>query len=537
MRQRGAVAAHLAAVKAARAAAVNSAAVASGRELGPPLPDSAPSNNKPLTGYLAYRITQPNRFNNHITPPFGHVLVQPAQPVPGHVYNVLYITVRNGTTQTFNASSQFYVKFPGQPYSFPIMTGDQTWKPGQNYTFYVLTNKYYPMPNPATSGYVFSLGGAISVGIPGPSGIFLRMRYNPATIDRNLDAIVLKGQAPRAARASLTACPTRRSTSSPRRRPNATTSAAISEPPATEPRPARGPAAPDRRNFPCPRSHRRTIGRSGRPPRGGASPVGRFSPRGACSGRDRPRPLRGPGLRRPAPATIAPPGLSRRRRPGLGRRPRPRPASASPPIVAASSAALPSTVSPAIGASSARRARRHQRRRCQCLPPWPLPDCGRRRRPALRRPLGPGTGPAAAVRPPGRTPRRRLADGPATSGDARGSPGDDRHRGVEHRGPGHGHAAQARPALPTDLRFPINLATALRLSDARPLVIAAAQAGAWVAEAELTRAKVLWVPSINFGVDYIRHDGGGPRRQQGAHAHPQHQLLLCAAPALICTST
>ena len=53
---------------------------------------------------------------------------------------------------------------------------------------------------------------------------------------------------------------------------------------------------------------------------------------------------------------------------------------------------------------------------------------------------------------------------------------------------------KAAPLESTDLRFPINLATALRLSDARPLIVAAAQASVWVAEAELTRAKVLWVP-------------------------------------------
>jgi outer membrane protein TolC len=64
------------------------------------------------------------------------------------------------------------------------------------------------------------------------------------------------------------------------------------------------------------------------------------------------------------------------------------------------------------------------------------------------------------------------------------------------------------PLEPTDLAFPISLATALRLSDARPLVVAAAQARVWVAEAQLTRAKLLWVPSLMFGVDYIRHDGG-----------------------------
>ena len=55
------------------------------------------------------------------------------------------------------------------------------------------------------------------------------------------------------------------------------------------------------------------------------------------------------------------------------------------------------------------------------------------------------------------------------------------------------------PLEPTDLRFPINLATALRLSDARPLIVAAAQASVWVAEAQLTRAKVLWVPQLKRG--------------------------------------
>ena len=52
-------------------------------------------------------------------------------------------------------------------------------------------------------------------------------------------------------------------------------------------------------------------------------------------------------------------------------------------------------------------------------------------------------------------------------------------------------------------------------SDARPLIVAAAQASVWVAEAQLTRAKVLWVPSFMFGFDYIRHDGGGPDINKG----------------------
>jgi outer membrane protein TolC len=73
----------------------------------------------------------------------------------------------------------------------------------------------------------------------------------------------------------------------------------------------------------------------------------------------------------------------------------------------------------------------------------------------------------------------------------------------------------AAPLTPNDLRFPINLATALRLADARPLIVAAAQARTWVAEAELTQAKVLWIPGFNLAFDYLRHDGGGPDFNKG----------------------
>ncbi len=76
------------------------------------------------------------------------------------------------------------------------------------------------------------------------------------------------------------------------------------------------------------------------------------------------------------------------------------------------------------------------------------------------------------------------------------------------------------PLEPTDFRFPINLATALRLADARPLIVAAAQATVWVAEAQLTRAKVIWVPMLNVGFDYTRHDGGGPDFNKGIMTAP-----------------
>lgn len=148
---------------------------------------------KPNFGYLVYRITNPSGTPNTLNPPFGHVLVQARQPVPGQWYNILLVTVKNNTKETFDSSSGFLVRFPQQLNYFPILTGDQKWYPGQNYTFYVLTKKYYPMPSQVTSGFQFVLGGAWSVAIPGPSGIFLRIRYNPNTINKILDYAVTRG--------------------------------------------------------------------------------------------------------------------------------------------------------------------------------------------------------------------------------------------------------------------------------------------------------------------------------------------------------
>jgi outer membrane protein TolC len=76
------------------------------------------------------------------------------------------------------------------------------------------------------------------------------------------------------------------------------------------------------------------------------------------------------------------------------------------------------------------------------------------------------------------------------------------------------------PTEPGDVRFPINLATALRLSDARPLIVAAAQASAWAAEADLQKARVLWLPDVNAAAAYVRHDGGGPDFNKGIMTAP-----------------
>lgn len=148
-------------------------------------------------GYLAFRVTNTSsQLPYKLVPPFQQVLVQAVQPVPGQVYNICDVTVRNGTRQTFTASDGFTVRLTNQPKSFsgfPILTGNQEWKPGQVLVFYVLTKKYYPVSFVA-GGFQFNLGGRSSTAVPGPSGIFLRLKYNPATFARTLDWIVAYGQ-------------------------------------------------------------------------------------------------------------------------------------------------------------------------------------------------------------------------------------------------------------------------------------------------------------------------------------------------------
>jgi outer membrane protein TolC len=55
--------------------------------------------------------------------------------------------------------------------------------------------------------------------------------------------------------------------------------------------------------------------------------------------------------------------------------------------------------------------------------------------------------------------------------------------------------------------LPINLPTALTLSNANPLDIQIAGERLRAATAQLDRAKVLWLPNIGMGVDYFRQDG------------------------------
>ncbi len=91
---------------------------------------------------------------------------------------------------------------------------------------------------------------------------------------------------------------------------------------------------------------------------------------------------------------------------------------------------------------------------------------------------------------------------------------------------------QAPPGLPSpavqegDQPLPINLPTALRLADARPLVIAAAQASLQVSIAQWRRARVLWIPDFNLGASYLGHDGGSAGNRGPEFTLGRDQLML-----------
>jgi hypothetical protein len=160
-------------------------------------PSATPSAQQtPLAGGLTlFRITNTSfPLTVNLAPPFQQVLVQSANPVPGAVYNVLSVAVRNGTARTFDASSGFSAKVTGQSQSqsVPILTGTEQWKPGQFIVFYILTKKYYPLSPITGAGFQFNFAPGLKA-IPGPSGIFLRIKYNPATFARTLDSIVAFG--------------------------------------------------------------------------------------------------------------------------------------------------------------------------------------------------------------------------------------------------------------------------------------------------------------------------------------------------------
>lgn len=81
--------------------------------------------------------------------------------------------------------------------------------------------------------------------------------------------------------------------------------------------------------------------------------------------------------------------------------------------------------------------------------------------------------------------------------------------------------------------LPIDLPTALALSQASPLDVKIAAEQVKVAAAQSDRANCLWLPNVNLGVDYYRHDGQIQDIVGNVFTTSRSSLLLGAGPQAI----
>jgi outer membrane protein TolC len=107
--------------------------------------------------------------------------------------------------------------------------------------------------------------------------------------------------------------------------------------------------------------------------------------------------------------------------------------------------------------------------------------------------------PRPAVDPSGSSP---ATAGEPTSLNALGTSQPPATPGPDQSSTSVASAGDEKPA-----GLAINLATAMRLAGVNPLDIAAATVQVQQGLALLLQAKVLWIPNLNAGVDYFRHDG------------------------------
>jgi outer membrane protein TolC len=105
--------------------------------------------------------------------------------------------------------------------------------------------------------------------------------------------------------------------------------------------------------------------------------------------------------------------------------------------------------------------------------------------------------------------------------------------GVEPRNAAVAATLPLAAALPEDRPLPINLPTALKLAKARPLDIALASRRLEIAQAQLDRASVLWLPSIYLGVDYARHDGQIQAIEGRVFTTSRSSFMAGAGPSMV----
>jgi outer membrane protein TolC len=95
-------------------------------------------------------------------------------------------------------------------------------------------------------------------------------------------------------------------------------------------------------------------------------------------------------------------------------------------------------------------------------------------------------------------------------------------------------APETPPAVPAvapgDKPLPINLPTALRLANVRPIDVAVASQQIQRAAAQLEQARVSWLPTIYLGTDYFRHEGQIQDTAGNVTGNSHGAFLLGAGP-------
>jgi hypothetical protein len=114
-------------------------------------------------------------------PPFGLMMVEPFALVPGAVYNLALVTVRNGTSQTLTAKSGLSYEVTGTSAAVTFPVGTYQWEPGQVLIFISLTEDAFP------PDFTFNLQGT-SVEVP--TNLYYGIQYSPITLPDILSTIV-----------------------------------------------------------------------------------------------------------------------------------------------------------------------------------------------------------------------------------------------------------------------------------------------------------------------------------------------------------
>jgi outer membrane protein TolC len=93
--------------------------------------------------------------------------------------------------------------------------------------------------------------------------------------------------------------------------------------------------------------------------------------------------------------------------------------------------------------------------------------------------------------------------------------------------------SQEPSSPPPFVLLPIDLATALRLANVRPIDVAVASQRVEFAAAQMTQARVLWLPTIFLGTDYFHHDGQIQDTAGAISGNSHGALLLGAGPSAV----